>query len=126
MITLLLLLPFALLVLAQVLSLVVLPGQIAEHQLAPAVASVPLLAYAAAALASGAALVLAVQARSADPWTGLLVQAATALVAAVLICAAPLLWGRSIHEFHASHHLIRAAVVAVALVLYFVHACLSR
>ncbi|WP_156954026.1 hypothetical protein [Brachybacterium phenoliresistens] len=114
----LLLLPYALLALSQLLALVAF-AQVAPSQQAGVTAlGVPLLVYLAAALLStGAVSLAAIPARGAgtDPRGSLI---ALAALAGVLICAAPLLWGRAIGEFHASHHLVRGLLVAGSLVLY--------
>ena len=102
----LLLAPFALLALSQLLALLALA------QAAPAVV------YAAAALLSVSAVVLAaLPARAAGPAPRELL-IALAVLAGVLVCAAPLLWGRAIGEFHLAHHLVRGALVGLCLVLY--------
>ena len=76
------------------------------------------MVYLAAALLSLSALVLAaLPARLADegPRTPLI---ALAVLSGLLVCAAPLLWGRTIGEFHLSHHVVRALVTTACLVLY--------
>lgn len=114
----LLLAPFALLALSQLLALVAVAQAAPTSGAAGAALGVPLVAYTAAALLSiGAASLAAVPARfsAPGPREPLI---ALALLAGVLICAAPLLWGRTIGEFHLSHHLVRAMVVTGSLVLY--------
>ncbi len=114
----LLLVPFALLALSQLLALVAFAQAAPTTGLSSAALGVPLLAYLGAALLSvGAVGLAAVPERisAAGPREPLI---AVATLAGLLICAAPLVWGRSIGEFHLSHHLVRAAGVALALVLY--------
>lgn len=114
----LLLVPFALLALSQLLALLALRQSAADGGLSAVALGVPAVAYAAAALLSVAVVVLAaIPVRVSEPGPrGALI--GLAVLSGVLICAAPLLWGRTIGEFHLSHHLVRAAVVAVCLVLY--------
>ena len=114
----LLLAPFALLALSQLLALVAVGQAAPGTGLGAAALSVPTVAYVAAALLSVAVVVIAaIPARVSEPGPrGALI--ALAVLAGALICAAPLLWGRTIGEFHLSHHLVRAAAVAVCLVLY--------
>lgn len=114
----LLLLPFALLGLTQLLALVAFVQAAPTAGVSGAALGVPLLAFTAAALLSiGAAFLAAVPARFSEPGPREPL-IALAVLAGVLICAAPLLWGRTIGEFHLSHHLVRAVVVAGSLVLY--------
>lgn len=114
----LLLAPFALLTLSQLLALVAFAQAAPSSGVGPVALAVPLVAYATAAVLSLGAVALApLSARGPvptprDPLIGL------AVLAGVMICAAPLLWGRTVDEFHLSHHLVRAAFVAGALVLY--------
>lgn len=114
----LLLLPFVLVSLSQLLALVAFAQAAPTVEAGGAALGVPLLAYAAAALLSiGATALAASPSRffAAGPREPLI---ALAVLAGVMICAAPLLWGRTIGEFHLGHHLVRAVVVAGSLVLY--------
>lgn len=113
-----LLAPFALLALSQLLALVAFAQTAPTSGAGIAALGVPITAYAAAAFLSISAVSLAaVPARfsAPGPREPLI---ALAVLAGVLVCAAPLLWGRTIDEFHLSHHLVRATVVAGCLVLH--------
>ncbi|HEX7352038.1 MAG TPA: hypothetical protein VF289_13640 [Brachybacterium sp.] len=113
----LLLIPSLLLALPQLLALVAFAQATPSTGVDAAALGVPLLAYIAAALLSlGAVGLTAVPARVTEPGPpGPLL--ALAALSGVLICAAPLLWGSTTGEFHLSHHLVRAAIVAGCLVL---------
>lgn len=114
----LLLTPFALLALSQLLALVAFAQAVPESGASPAALAAPLIAYASAALLSVSAVALAaLPSRLGEP-APREVLIAFGLLAGVMVCAAPLLWGRTIGEFHLSHHLVRGALVAVCLVLY--------
>ncbi|MGY5766653.1 hypothetical protein ACXET9_15835 [Brachybacterium sp. DNPG3] len=114
----LLLAPFALLALSQVLALVAFAQAASGTGASSAALAVPLIAYATAMLLSISAVVLAaLPSRLAEPAPREVLIAFAAL-ASLMVCAAPLLWGRTIGEFHLSHHLVRAALVAICLVLY--------
>ena len=114
----LLLAPYALLALSQLLALVALAQAAPGTGLGVAALAPPAVAYTAAALLSVSSVLIAVApARFGEP--GPKAPLITlAVLAGVLVCAAPLLWGRTIGEFHLSHHLVRAVVVAAGLVLY--------
>ena len=114
----LLLAPFALLALSQLLALLAFAHAVPETAASHAALAVPLIVYAAAALLSVSAVVLAaLPSRLAEP-APREVLIAFAVLASAAVCAAPLLWGRTIGEFHLSHHLVRGALVAACLVLY--------
>ena len=114
----LLLAPFALLALSQLLALLALAQAAPASGRAPTALAAPAVVYAAAALLSVSAVVLAaLPARAAGPAPRELL-IALAVLAGVLVCAAPLLWGRAIGEFHLAHHLVRGALVGLCLVLY--------
>ena len=122
----LLLVPYALLALSQLLALVAFAQAAPTAQAGATARGVPLLAYIAAAMLSlGSAGLAAVPARIAEPGApGPLI--GLGVLGGVLICAAPLLWGSTIGEFHLSHHLVRAAIVAGCLVLYSMHVVAHR
>lgn len=114
----LLLAPYALLALTQLLALVALAQAAPAMGLGPVAHAVPTVVYLAAALLSLSAVVLAaLPARLAPPGP-----AAPLIVLAVLggllVCAAPLLWGWTVSEFHLSHHVVRVLVTTACLVLY--------
>ncbi|MCG8654831.1 hypothetical protein [Yimella sp. NH-Cas1] len=114
----LLLTPFALIALSQLVALVALAREASGTGLDAVALGAPAVAYLSAAVLSLAAVVLAgLPDRSAGggPREALI---ALAVIAAALVCAAPLLWGRTIGAFHLSHHVVRATLVAAALVLY--------
>jgi hypothetical protein len=114
----LLLPPFALLALSQLLALVALAQAAPATGLGLPALAVPSVVYLAASLLSLSALVLAaLPARVGDPGPRAPL-IALAVLAGLLVCAAPLLWGRTIGEFHLSHHLVRALVTTACLVLY--------
>ncbi|GAB3810593.1 hypothetical protein GCM10028820_00380 [Tessaracoccus terricola] len=124
--TVLLLVPFVLAAVAQVLALIVLPGEGRDHGLSTAIAAIPTLLYALAAVACGAAVAVAAHSQFSSGGARAGWRVALAVVAAVLVCAGPLLWGRAIGEFHLSHHLVRAGLMVLALVLYCWHVSLNR
>lgn len=111
------LIPWFLLALAQLLALVATftaretPTSAAERVLAIAMYGVALL------LSVGAAVAAIAGWRSAGLF---------AIATAVAACAAPLIWGHAHREFHASHHLVRAVLVAGCVVLYFSYVAAHR
>lgn len=114
----LLLAPYALLALSQLLAVVALGKAAPTTGLGPAALAVPAVVYLAAALCCVAAsLLAALPARIASPGPAAPLLG-LALLGGVLVCAAPLMWGRTIGEFHLSHHLVRGLVTTVCLVLY--------
>lgn len=122
----LLLVPYVLLAVSQLLALVAVAQAAPSTGLGAAALTVPMLAYLVAAMLS---LVTAGLAAAPDRVLesgapGPLI--ALAVLAGVLICAAPLLWGATIGEFHLSHHLVRAAIVAGCLVLYSTYVAAHR
>lgn len=113
-----LLAPFALLALSQLLALVALAQAAPGTGLGLPALAVPAVVYLAAALLSLAAVALAVVPERLGPPGPKAPLIALAVLGGVLICAAPLLWGRTIGEFHLSHHLVRGLATAFCLVLY--------
>lgn len=112
------LLPWSLVVVSQLLALVAMRGELASRGLRASHVWPSLVGYLLAAVLGVPSLVGAVRG-----WPSAL---ALAIVAALCVSGAPLLWGRAIGEFHLSHHLIRLAIVVVALVLYWWHVALHR
>lgn len=115
----LLLAPYALLALSQLLALVALAKAAPAMGLGLPALAVPALVYLAAALLSLAAFALAVAPERLGPPGPKEPLIALAVLSGLLVCAAPLLWGRTIGEFHLSHHVVRALVTTACLVLYF-------
>lgn len=115
---LLLLLPLLLMFVANAIAAVGAPGE--ARALGRSFISVAgsWTCYVAAAAASLGALVLLVRHQGSGFWF--------AVLAGILTSAAPLLWGRATEQFTASHHLVRAVLVIVVVVLCWFHVAVDR
>ena len=124
--TLLLLVPWLALTVLQVPALVGLRGEATARDLTLGQVALPASVFAAAFVLAASALALALVDRRGSVELPLVVLVVPAVLAALAICAAPLLWGRAIDEFHLAHHMVRGGVVAGSLVLYFLHVAAHR
>ena len=52
--------------------------------------------------------------------------AVTSLITVAAVVAGPLVWGHMIREFHPSHHVVRAILLATVEVLYWIYVSLNR
>ncbi|GGF44965.1 hypothetical protein GCM10010922_20830 [Microbacterium sorbitolivorans] len=118
MITLLLLIPMALVALLQLVAAIGIPGEARAHDLELPAYLASWTLYAVGFLGAVASVVLA-----RGPLT--LVVPLVAVTAAAVV-AGPLVWGHAIGEFHLAHHLVRAALLVVVLVFYFWYVALHR
>ncbi|MGO1225703.1 MULTISPECIES: hypothetical protein [unclassified Brachybacterium] len=120
MMMLLALVPFTLLTLMQLLALVALRSGLQEGVVSLAAAWPSVLAYVLAALlcctALGLALGLGAWGNGGDHSRVLALTLGVG--AGALVVLGPLLWGHAAGEFTLSHHLVRALLVAPAVVLY--------
>jgi len=118
MITFLLLIPMALVALAQLIALIGMPGEASTRALELAQYLPAWILYAVGLIGAVASIVLV--------RGSLTVSITFVTVTAAAVMGGPLLWGHAIGEFHLSHHLVRAALLAVVIVLYFWYAALHR
>ena len=59
-------------------------------------------------------------------WIGIALVIPLVIATAITVMAGPFLWGHAIGEFHLSHHIVRAILLAAAIVLYFCYVALHR
>lgn len=118
MIKLLLLLPYLVVVGGHALVALALPAELRERGLSLSQVAGPMACYLLGSLGAVTAVVAVALHRPWTPWL--------AVAAAGAICLGPLWYGRTVGEFHLSHHLVRLGLVLVGLVLYFLYVRLDR
>lgn len=117
--------PFILLTLVQLLALAALRSGLQQEDLSPVATLWPAVTtYITGAALCCAALILALalasraKAPGAAAETGVALALVLGVAAGALVVLGPLLWGQATGEFTISHHLVRALLVAPAIVLY--------
>lgn len=128
MITLLFLSPTALLAIAQVVAFIGAPSEARNHGLSFSQFGLAWSLYLIGALSAATSILLAVHSwtRSLGFMPSIPILAGLSLVTVVAVMAGPLAWGRSIGEFHLPHHIVRAGLLVLAMVLYWTYVSLNR
>ena len=143
------LVPLALLVLTQIVAFAGMPGEAIAHGLAVGEYIAPRIVYAVGGAGAIVCLLLAVMLRRfhndddvagtarlghpdgagssvAAVLTSGPVLVAVSVVTVIAVMAGPLLWGHAVGEFHLSHHLVRAVLLAGVFVLYWLYGVADR